>query len=135
MERHPYKVDKSVFKTKAEKCALEIIEWMMSHNLWIDTCIYVNGKRYSDYGDDGHYHYDNTWDCVFCEDNMNPKNYFDWAGDFLSMSFEGDFYDIINYNLSINYCDSYMKEFDAILKKYGKYYELGNAWNLSLYDC
>jgi hypothetical protein len=51
------------------------------------------------------------------------------------MSFEGPFYDVINYYLPApKYCDKLMKEFDEICSKYGKYYELGYAWSLALYD-
>ena len=88
------KVEKSDFKTEAEKCARDIIDWMIKHDLWIDTAIYVNGKRYGDY-DGKDYHYGNTWDCVFVEENMDPRDYFDFAGDLLSMSFEGTLYEIL----------------------------------------
>lgn len=48
----------------------------------------------------------------------------------LSMSFEGPLYDLLNYN-----CGSETEEkFSKILKKYGLYFELGNAWNLSCYE-
>ena len=130
------KAEKSDFKTEAEKCARDIIDWMIKNGLWIDNAIYVNGKRYGDYdGED--YHYDNTWDCVFVEDNMDPRDYFEFAGDFLSMSFEGPLYEILNYynDFIQGYDDKMIEEFNAILAKYGKYYELGDAWNLSLYDC
>ena len=122
------------FKTKAEKCAFEIINFLIRHKLWQDTCIYVNGKRYGCY-DGEHYRYDNTWDCVFREDNMNPKDYIEYSSDFLTMSFEGPFYDIVNYYFpSAKYCDKLMKEFDDICKRYGKYHEQGYAWSLALYD-
>lgn len=80
------------FKTKAEKCAFEIINFLIRHEMWQDTNIYVNGKRYSCY-DGEHYQYDNTWDCVFREDDMNPRDYVEYASDFLTMTFEGPFYD------------------------------------------
>lgn len=122
------------FKTEAEKCAKEIISFLIKHHLWQDTFIYVNGKRYSCY-DGEHYKYDNTWACVFREDDMDPKKYIEYSSDFLTMSFEGPFYSIVNYNYpSGKYCDKILAEFDDICKKYGKYYELGYAWSLALYD-
>lgn len=124
---------KEEFKTAAEKCAKEIIEWLIKNEMWVDTFIYVNGKRYGCW-DGGHYHYDNTWDCVFVEDNMDPKEYFEYAGDWLSMSFEGPLYEVINEAWSSKYYDRMEQEFSKICKKYGKYYELGNAWNCSLFD-
>jgi hypothetical protein len=121
------------FNTDAEKCAKEIISFLMKHHMWIDTSIYVNGKRYGCY-DGEHYQYDNTWDCVFREDNMDPKDYVEYTSDFLTMTFEGPFYDAINYNISAKYSDKIMKEFDKIISKYNKYYELGYAWSLALYN-
>jgi hypothetical protein len=121
------------FKTDAEKCAFEIIDFLIKHGLWQDTCVYANGKRYGCY-DGEHYRYENTWDCVFREDNMNPKDYIEYSSDFLTMSFEGPFYDIVNYYSQTKYCDKILKEFDAICAKYHKYYELGYAWSLALYD-
>jgi hypothetical protein len=121
------------FKTKAERCAFEIINFLIRHHLWQDTSVYVNGKRYGCY-DGEHYRYDNTWDCVFREDNMNPKDYVEYTSDFLTMTFEGPFYDIVNYNYSVKYCDRLLGEFNDILKKYNKYYELGYAWSLSLHN-
>lgn len=121
------------FKTKAERCAFEIINFLIRHEMWQDTNIYVNGKRYSCY-DGEHYRYDSTWECVFREDDMNPADYVEYHSDFLTMTFEGPFYDVINYYLSTKYCDKLIEEFNDILKKYKKYYEQGYAWSLALYD-
>lgn len=123
---------KDEFKTKEEKCAKEIIEWMLKHHLWMDTCIYVNGKRYGCYNGE-HHIYDNTWDCVFVEDDMDPQDYFEFIGDGkLCMSFEGPLYDILNYynDFAEDYDDRMNQEFSAILAKYGRFFELGDAWNL-----
>ena len=49
------------------------------------------------------------------------------------MTFEGPFYDVINYHLSAKYCDKIIEEFNDILKKYKAYYELGYAWSLAVY--
>lgn len=123
------------FKTKAERCAFEIINFLIRHGLWQDTCVYVNGKHYTCF-DGEHYQYYSTWDCVFREDNMNPKDYVEYTSDFLTMTFEGPFYNIVNHNwrLSSKYCDNLLAEFDDICKKYNKYYELGYSWSLALYD-
>lgn len=50
--------------------------------------------------------------------------------DTISMSFENDLYDIFNYDM----CESIRQDFEELFKKYGLYYELGNAWNLSLFQ-
>lgn len=121
------------FVTESEKCALDIINWLIKHEMWIDTCIYANGKRFSCY-DGEHYQYGNTWDCVFVEEDIDVARYIEYHGDFLTMSFEGPLYNIINYNVPTKFCDKYVKEFELICHKYNKYWELGYAWSLSLYD-
>ena len=48
------------------------------------------------------------------------------------MSFEGPLYDVLNA-----YVPGWVKkedEFRKLFEKYGFYYELGNAWNLSAYE-
>ena len=128
---------------EAEKCASEIIDFLINKGMWVDTFVYANGKRWGCYDADPthkyehnweRYHYDNNWDCVFVEENINPKDYFEYTGNFLCLSTEGDFYDILNFYFPMSYCDIILEGFNAILEKYNKYYELGNAWNLALYD-
>lgn len=127
-----WKADKNKdFKTKNEKLAKEIINFLIKHGAWIDTFIYVNNKRFG-CNDGMHYHYDNNWDCVFVEDDISPCSYFEYANpDTLSMSFEGPLYDMLNYGYEFESYEKAEEEFSKILAKYGYYYELGNAWNLS----
>ena len=65
--------------------------------------------------------------------DADPRKYFEYNGDYLSMSFEGPLYSILNYQAG-TYGDSIIGELDELFKKYGLYYELGNSWNMSLYD-
>lgn len=123
---------KVLTKKQAEQLATEIFNWLVDHELWTDVCIYFNGKRWS------------THDAQlkeFCynerryfEDDAEPKNYFEYVREpnILSMSFEGGLYSVLN-----GYVDGWVRleeEFSKILEKYGLYYELGNAWNLSCYE-
>lgn len=121
-------------RNKAEKCASEIIDFLIRHEMWIDTYIYANNKRWGDEDGKGNYCYNNNWDCVFVEEYEDVKHKYEYTGDFLFMTFEGPFYEVINYCYSINYSDKLLEEFNSILNKYGKYYELGYAWSLALYD-
>lgn len=128
------KADKTQLKTKAEKCAKEIMDWLLKKGIFGDTYIYVNGKRYGTYDGKHNYHYETTsWDDVYVEENKNPKDYFKWAGDFLSMSFEGPLYTALNYSWEFNSYQKWEEELSAICEKYGYFYEMGDAWNLSLY--
>ena len=123
------KADKKLLKTKEEKLAKDIINFLLKHEIFDDTFVYVNGKRYGTY-DGEHYHYGcNSWDDVYVEDNKDPKDYFEWAGKHLSMSFEGPLYDIVNGYFDIPGTQKLEAEFSDIFHKHGFYYELGNAWN------
>ena len=48
------KADKELFKIRAEKCAKEIINYLLKKEMMDDTFIYVNGKRYSTCDGEGH---------------------------------------------------------------------------------
>ena len=132
---------KYVTPKKAEACAKDIFLWMKKHDLWWDTTIYINGKRYCSYNPGGAekvYEWVNEFGethRVWAQD-ADPCDYFEYCNKtahFLSMTFEGTLYDILNFNLSLNYCQDREDELRKIFKKYGYYYELGNAWNLSAY--
>jgi len=125
------KADRKLLRTKEEKLAKDIIDFLLKHEIFDDTFIYVNGKRYGTCDGEGHYNYGtNSWDKVYVEDNKDPKDYFEWAGKHLSMSFEGPLYDILNY--SFEFGESKIeKELTEIFHKHGYYWELGNAWNLT----
>lgn len=115
-----------------EQLATEIFNWLVDHEMWVDVHIYFNGKCWST---------NNEYLTEFCynerryfEYESNPETYFDYVRkhNILSMSFEGDLYDILNA-----YCHGWVMleaEFQAIFEKYGLYYELGNAWNLSVFE-
>ena len=124
------KATKNEFRNKQGKLAKDIIDWLLKKEIFDDTFIYVNGKRYGTYDGEGHYNYGtNSWDNVYVEDNMDPKRYFEYAGKHLSMSFEGPLYDLLNYGFEF---DSHAEEeLTEIFHKHGYYYELGNAWNLT----
>lgn len=103
-------------KIKIEEMANEIVEFLKKNNMISSTSIYYNNKRIRD--------------GVLEEGEFDPHDYFEYAAydHILSMSFEGELYDLINYDGGKK-----LNEFEKLLKKYGVYYELGNAWNLSTY--
>lgn len=114
-----------------ETLAYEIREFLLKHELWQDVRIYFNGKALSTDDGNGRYAY-NDPDTIFILEDQDPRRYFEYVGDILSMSFEGPLYDVLNYYSPATYCDKINNEFLGILGKYGLYYELGHAWNLSL---
>jgi len=109
--------------TKAMKCATEVAKWLAKNEAHGDVSIYVDHKRYS-INDDGTLKYDI---------DAEPTKYFEYAGDFMSMSFEGLLYELINYGWEFGE-SKIVSGLEKIFNKYGKYSELGNAWNLSLYN-
>ena len=116
------KADKKLLKTKAEKCAKEIIDYLLSKEMMDDTFIYVNGKRYGTCDGEGHYNYGtSSWDNVYVEDDKVGKDYCEYAGAIISISSEGSLYDAMNHGFEWN--TKVPDELDAILKKYGYYLE------------
>lgn len=124
--------NKKLTTKRKEELAKEIFDWLNDHEIWVDTCIYFNGKCWSTNNQQG------TEFCYnerrYFEYEAEPKNYFEYVREpnILSMSFEGGLYDILN-----GYVYGWAKredEFKKIFEKYGLYFELGNAWNLSCYE-
>ena len=115
-----------------ENMAYEIREFLIKHNLWQDVRIYFNGKALATDDGNGNYGY-NDPDKLFVLEDKDPRQYFEYVGNYLSMSFEGPLYDVLNCYAPVNYCNAITEEFNKLIGKYGLYYEMGHAWNLSLY--
>lgn len=129
---------------KAERCAKEIIDWAIKHSMWYSCGLYVNGRFFCAYKADP--------DMVLLHeytDEFGDKQYV-WAGNrevdrhleycnrnghFISMFFDGGpIYDALNFTGEfMDWCQKREDELCKIFEKYGYYYELGHAWNLSAY--
>lgn len=119
-------------KKQREELATEIFNWLNKHEMWVDTQIYFNGKCWSTSDKDGKQFSYNEG--KYFEYEAEPKHYFEYVREpnILSMSFEGELYDVLN-----GYTYGWARreeEFRKIFEKYGVYFELGNAWNLSCYE-
>ncbi|MBO5969936.1 MAG: hypothetical protein J6S14_15720 [Clostridia bacterium] len=124
-----------IFQTELGKLALEIYEWCKSHHLWGDNTIYFDGHAISNCRRWG----DTPADAVLSEEgrlyyykDKNPRDYFEYVNpNGLSMSFEGELYDVLNaYTPGWT---KYEDQFRKIFERHGWYYEMGHAWNLSTY--
>lgn len=122
---------KKMTKAKIRKLAEEIREFLLDHEMWVDTAIYFNGIAFSTQDKDGFW-YNDREHLVELQDE-DPRRYFKYVGPYLSMSFEGPFYEVMNGYLG-SYGWRLEEEFRQILKRYGLYAELGNAWNLTVYE-
>lgn len=118
---------KKLTRVDIELFAVDIMCYLTENDLDSDVCIYFNNKKIR-------HEYD--WRTLdpkpkfIVEENMNPFDYFEYANHehILSMSFEGPLYDELNYVYGKK-----TEGLEKIFKKYGCYFELGNAWNLSAY--
>lgn len=122
---------KKLTKPTIRKLAKEIRQFLLDNEMWIDTRIYFNGMAYAT--DDGkHYYYNDPEHLVELQDE-DPKRYTEYAGPYLTMTFEGPFYEVMNgYMGRLGY--RLEEEFHALLRKYGLYAEMGHAWDLSVYE-
>lgn len=113
-----------------EALAKEIYDLLLKNEMWIDVAAYYNGKCIST-SDGKHFNYNGE---PFVKE-ANPYEMFEYVRkpNILSMTFEGTFYEVMNDCLG-DYGNKIQKEFSDILAKYGLYYELGHAWNLSCYE-
>ena len=100
-----------------EELGNRIVE-LCKNNEYGDTSVYYDGKRVN-------INYDGTTEV---KENCHPGDYFKYYNHnhIISMAFEGILYDILNYG-------SGSDDLEKLFDEYGVYYELGNAWNLSVY--
>ena len=120
-------------KKKMEMLAKDIYDWCIKNDLWGDCCIYFNGKAWASWDD---WHNEDGKEIgyrLYEFQSRNPKEYFEYANpDTLSMSFEGPLNHVLNA-----YVPGWIKlenEFNELFKKYDVYWEMGHAWNLSVYE-
>ena len=118
---------KKLTKQGIEDFASEVMNYLVKHGLDSDVCIYFNNKRVRN-----EYDWRNPDEPpkFIVEEDMSPFSYFSYANydHILSMSFEGPLYDELNYTYGKR-----AEGLEKIFKKYGVYWEQGNAWNLSAY--
>lgn len=107
--------------------AYEIYELLVENEMWIDTYIYTCGACLGTSNKEQTKFRYNRSPFVFLDE---PTNHFKYVRDpnILSMSFEGPLYDVLN---GYTHNREFENKFEKIFKKYGVYYELGNAWNLT----
>lgn len=119
---------------KAEALAKDIYNWCQKKGLWGDNIIYFNGKAWSSSKEWNGVQGKSIGDDLYEYEDKNPRDYFEYVNDpnILSMSFEGPLNHVLNA-----YVRGWVKlesEFMKLFEKYGLYYEMGNAWNLSAYE-
>lgn len=129
-------------KKEIERIANAIKQFLDENYLNGDCRIYFNGICWDHGVGDSPFTWDNK-KCVYVDDepsrtewktieDINPKDYFEYANGFISMSFEGELYDVLNGVTNFDF--EMQEQFRELLESFGCYYELGNTWNLSIYE-
>ena len=111
---------------KIEKLAYEIKGLLDKYSYSGDTAIYFNNKRLATFTDEDY----GKW---VLQEGYKGSDYTEYANDnTITMTFEGmgSIHDVINYRENEKFLDKLNKLFE----NYGYYYELGNSWNLALYE-
>jgi len=113
-----------------ERLLADIIDYLTAQDVFDDVAIYTNGHKYSDKKSEeaverktekGSKYYDHgEWDVTSQIEYCNP--------DILTMTFEGDLYDALNYDFKAE------EGLNRILDGYGLYYEQGYQWSLAVYE-
>lgn len=109
-----------------EDLAYEIADLLSENGYEGDMAIYFNDKRLQCFTTND----EEGWKL---EEGYKGSDFTEYANDdLITMTFEGVYsiYDDINgYRRS-----GIVEKFDKLLDEYDCYYELGNAWNLSVYE-
>ena len=112
--------------SKLEELAYKIADLLSEYHCHIDVAIYFENKRLSTFAD-----IDENYGKWVLQEGYKGSDYTEYANDStITMTFEGDFYDVMNYG----YLPELYDKFQKLLESCGFYFELGNAWNLALYD-
>lgn len=113
-----------------------IMKFLKDNDIALDVSIYVDNKRYSftyyDF-DKKEFFPDPFWKEE--EGEFFPGTYFSYFAKqhILSMSFEGDFYRIMNVAYENDEWKDLYNKFRQLLDNMGVWYELGDAWNLTVF--
>ena len=103
----------------------KIEKFIKKHDLHHDVRIYFNDKAWC-YNSRGQ---------KTVEKEVSATDYLEYGNnDTISMSFEGGLYNVLNFYWENKHYEKLWNEFTAIFDEYDCFYELGNAWNLSVYE-
>ena len=119
-------------KAATEKLAKELRQYLIDRGMWQDARIYFGGKAFSTDDNNGNRYYNDPEHLVVLEDE-DPRRYTEYAGDILTMTFEGPLYEALNYGDYGGLSWKTEEDLTAIFRKYGLYYEMGHSWDLSAF--
>ena len=120
-----------------EELAMKIIDYLSKKKLFDTVWIYANDKRFCSDEPLGSHPFakkETAKGTVYFEQkNISVKEYLSDADrNTLSIAFEGPLYNVINYH-DFEFLSKMAKKL-KIEEKFGLHFELGDAWNATLYS-
>lgn len=112
--------------SKLQELAYKIAQLLDEYGCSQDVAIYFDGKRLSTFAD-----LDKNYGKWVLQEGYYGSTYTKYANDdTITMTFEGPFYEVVNYGLFPELLDRFVD----LIESYGYYYEPGDAWNLALFE-
>lgn len=116
---------------KLEDLGSEIVRFLQKNDLFHDVCLYVNNEKWASEKpkDESNLIVRMTRHGeIYITRPFNVKDAIEYCNpDTITMTFEGDLYELLNYG------GSFVEEFSKICERWGYYYEQGHSWSLALY--
>ena len=122
---------KQTKNARMEKLAMELIDLLIEHDMYIDGPSYVNNKVLSPTRDRIDVErLPPKQNSFFVTDNVNVTPRIEYANpDTITLTFEGPLYTALNY-----YDQSHIRDkLDELFLHYHLYAEQGHAWSMALY--
>ena len=119
--------------SKYAALAKDIYDWCKANDLWDDNCIYFDGRAWASWKEWGDVKGNQIYDDLYEYADKNPADYFELVNpDTLSMSFEGPLNHVLN--AYVPNWEELESEFIKIFSRYECFYEMGDGWNLAVYE-
>lgn len=122
---------KQTKNARMEKLAMELIDLLIEHDMYIDVTIYVNNEMWSaTRGRNDIERHTPKQNTFFVTDNVDVSKRIEYANpDTITLTFEGPLYTALNY-----YDQSHIRDrLDKLFLRYHLYAEQGHAWSMALY--
>jgi len=111
-----------------QKIVAGLIEVLKKHEVGDSVYFYFDDKRVW---------VDRNTGKLVERNGFNPKDYFEWFNEkTVTLAFDDSpLFDLINYEMDYELFETMAVDIQQVVTPYGLYWDLGNDWNLSFYDC
>lgn len=114
-------------QTKNHNLMMDLIHYLQKNEMFIEINIYTNGHRYSSEKHQDAVAIQTPYGVYYDYGKYNAKLIEFSNPERLTMTFEGPFYDLLNYDYG-------GEEFERICEKHNMYFEQGYMHSLACYD-